>query len=284
MKHNPLSDEEKRILLDKGTEYPFSGIYNEHFEKGIYLCKQCNAPLFRSQDKFHSGCGWPSFDEQIGKTVATKMDEDGRRVEIVCANCQGHLGHVFYGEQYTAKDTRYCVNSLSLQFVADQDKSRTIETAYFAAGCFWGVEYYMQKAHGVVTAVSGYMGGDKINPNYEEVCSGNTNHAETVEVIFDTTLTNFETLAKLFFEIHDFTQINGQGPDIGTQYRSVIFYTNTNQKEISEKLSNILQEKGYKVATQLVPAEQFWKAENYHQQYYFKKGSLPYCHFRRTVF
>lgn len=162
--------------------------------------------------------------------------------------------------------------------------SNDTEKAYFAGGCFWGVEYHFQKVEGVISATSGYMGGFKDNTNYEEVCSGTTGHAETVEIVFDSEKVNFEDLVKLFFEIHDPTQIDGQGPDIGNQYRSEIFYTNENQKETSEKLIKILKEKGYDVATKITKAKFFCEAEDYHQDYYKKNGKEPYCHIRKKIF
>jgi methionine-R-sulfoxide reductase len=116
---NDLSPDEKRIILNKGTEYPFSGEYNSFYETGTFVCRQCEAPLYRSESKFNSGCGWPSFDDQIEKHVEHVLDADGRRTEIICANCKGHLGHVFFGERFTQKDTRHCVNSISMKFVKD---------------------------------------------------------------------------------------------------------------------------------------------------------------------
>ena len=116
MKYNELNDEEKYVIENKGTEYPFTGKYNDFYEEGIFTCKKCNAPLYKSEDKFKSGCGWPSFDDEIEGAVKRVPDRDGRRVEIVCASCGGHLGHVFEGERLTAKNTRHCVNSISLNF------------------------------------------------------------------------------------------------------------------------------------------------------------------------
>ncbi len=152
------------------------------------------------------------------------------------------------------------------------------ETAIFAGGCFWGVEYYLKKKEGVVSVVSGYIGGSTENPTYEEVCSGKTGHAEAVKVVFNPDKTNYEELVKLFMEIHNPTQIDRQGPDVGTQYRSEIFYLNNKQKNIAEKCINTLKEAGYNIATKLTPASEFYNAEDYHQNYYFKKGSTPYCH------
>ncbi len=281
MKLKELSPEEAYVILHKGTERPYTGKYEDFWEPGTYICKQCSAPLYRSERKFDAGCGWPSFDEEIPGAVKRINDPDGERTEIVCATCGGHLGHVFTGEGFTKNNTRHCVNSISMEFVpAGQPLpgETATDTAVFAGGCFWGVEYYLQKEKGVISVVSGYMGGHKDHPTYEEVCSGKTGHYEAVEVVFDPSLTSFETLARLFFEIHDPTQWNHQGPDFGEQYRSAVFYRSAEQKEITLKLIDILKSKGYQVVTEVKPAAVFWKAENYHQDYYDHKGTLPYCH------
>jgi len=159
-----------------------------------------------------------------------------------------------------------------------------METAYFASGCFWGTEYHLMKAPGVIATAVGFMGGHLDHPSYKEVCTKTTGHLETVEVHFDTRLTSYESLVKLFFETHDFSQTDGQGPDIGPQYRSFIFYKNPEQKEMADRYIALLREKGYQVATALQPAGRFWKAEDYHQQYYEHKGSTPYCHTYRKIF
>ena len=281
MKYNNLTQDEKYIIEQKGTEYRFSGIYNDFYEEGVYLCKKCNAPLYKSEDKFKSSCGWPSFDDEIVGAIKKVPDADGRRVEIVCQKCGGHLGHIFEGEGFTSKNIRHCVNSLSLNF---KSKKENFKKAYFAAGCFWGVEFLFQKQIGVLEVVSGYMGGDIENPTYKIVCSGFSGHLEVVEVVFDENIVSYETLVKLFFEIHDFTQTNGQGPDIGTQYLSAIFYCDENQKNIAEELIEQLKKKAYKVATTLRPKVKFYKAESYHQNYYNKSGKTPYCHSYRKVF
>ena len=115
--YNTLNEEEKRVILKKGTEHPNTGKFNDHKEAGIYTCRQCNAELYKSADKFSSGCGWPSFDDEIDGAVEHIADVDGMRTEIVCSNCKGHLGHVFMGERMTEKNTRHCVNSVSLDFI-----------------------------------------------------------------------------------------------------------------------------------------------------------------------
>ncbi|OCL83610.1 peptide-methionine (S)-S-oxide reductase MsrA [Arcobacter porcinus] len=160
----------------------------------------------------------------------------------------------------------------------------SIKKAYFCAGCFWGVEYFFQKEEGVQSVVSGYMGGHIEKPSYEIVCSGFSGHLEAVLVVFDENIISYEKLTKLFFEIHDFTQTNGQGPDIGSQYLSAIFYTDEKQKTIAKDLISKLEEKGYKVATTLYPETTFYKAEDYHQNYYKRYNKIPYCHSKKEIF
>jgi peptide methionine sulfoxide reductase msrA/msrB len=276
MTFNKLTPEEERVIVRKGTETAFTGKYYQHHDSGTYTCRRCNAPLFKSTDKFESGCGWPSFDDAIPGAVKQQVDSDGHRTEILCAKCGGHLGHVFLGEGFTPRDTRHCVNSVSLDFIAAE--TAQTDTAYFAGGCFWGVEYYLEKAEGVLSVRSGYMGGHLDNPSYEQVCDKSTGHAEAVEVTFDPSKISYEELTKLFFEIHDPTQIDRQGPDVGEQYRSVVFYTDDSQKQTAEKLIGILKGKGFKIATEVARADTFWSAEDYHQDYYTRTGKYPYCH------
>jgi peptide methionine sulfoxide reductase msrA/msrB len=289
VQYNELTKEQSRVILKKGTERAWTGDLLNNKKTGSYVCAQCNAPLYQSADKFDSQCGWPSFDDEIEGAVKRNTDADGQRIEILCANCDGHLGHVFLGEGFTQKNTRHCVNSLSMNFIEQGENLPAVlgtssqqaetATAIFAGGCFWGVEYHFEKSKGVLSAVSGYIGGEKDNPSYKEVCNGTTGHIEAVKITYDPKETDYETLAKLFFEIHDPTQVNRQGPDIGEQYQSVVFYENEEQKQITEKLIAILENKGYKIATTLLPAMTFWNAEDYHQNYYDKKRSEPYCHF-----
>ena len=288
MKYNPLTPEEQAVILHKATERPFTGEYVDNKEKGTYVCKQCDAPLYSSEDKFESNCGWPSFDDEIPGAVKRIPDADGQRTEIICTNCGSHLGHVFIGENLTSKNTRYCVNSISMKFIPATEKKTVSDknhgTAYFASGCFWGTQYHFMKANGVISTTVGYMGGHTKNPTYKEVCTGETGHAETTKVVYDNSKTSYEDMIKLYFETHDFTQVGGQGPDIGDQYRSVIFYTSDEQKHLAEKYMGILTNKGYKVATILKPAPEFWKAEDYHQEYYAKNHGTPYCHIYRKIF
>jgi peptide methionine sulfoxide reductase msrA/msrB len=287
-----LTPEQRLIFFYLVTERPFSGKYNNHYEKGTYVCARCAAPLYESSSKFKSNCGWPSFDDQIEGAVKWQRDADGVRTEILCNNCGGHLGHVFLGENYTPKNTRHCVNSLSMDFIPaseqqddEQDKQEQKSAkAIFASGCFWGTEYYFNKAPGVISTTVGYTGGHVPNPTYKQVCSDKTGHAEAVEVEYDPNVISYEQLAKLFFETHDFTQLNRQGPDIGRQYRSGIFYLDDEQKKVAEQLRDELKGKGYNVKTEITKADRFWRAEEYHQDYYDKTKKTPYCHVYRKIF
>jgi len=279
MNYNKLTPEEERVIIGKGTELPWTGKYLNNKVAGTYTCKQCGAPLYRSEDKFDSHCGWPSFDDEIKGAVIRIPDPDGERTEIECARCGAHLGHVFTGEGFTPKDNRYCVNSISMEFIPDRPVTTPkTDTAIYAGGCFWGVEYYMQKQKGVYSVTSGYTGGHTDHPTYEQVCSNTTGHAEAVEIVFDPAQVTYDQLTRLFFEIHDPTQVDRQGPDMGSQYRSEVFYRTDEQKKVAENLIRILKSKGFKVATKVTKASTFWPAETYHQDYYERKGTLPYCH------
>ena len=280
MNHNKLNSNEKKVILDKGTEPAFSGEFNNYKKDGLYTCKRCNSPLYKSDDKFNSGCGWPSFDDEIIGAIKRSIDADGIRTEITCANCGAHLGHIFIGEHYTEKNIRHCVNSISMNFIP----VKQTETAIFAGGCFWGTEYHFKKVKGVISTQVGYIGGKLKNPTYIEVSTSNTGHAESIKITFIPSIVTYEQLTKLFFGIHDFTQINRQGSNIGEQYRSEIFYTTDKQKNIAKKLINLLKQKDYKVATKITKAGKFWKAENYHQNYYGKHDGLSTCHSYRKIF
>jgi peptide methionine sulfoxide reductase msrA/msrB len=278
LQYYDLTKTESYVINNKGTESPFTGKFTDYTQKGTYVCKKCGAALYYSSDKFKSDCGWPSFDNEIKGAVTRIPDADGIRTEIKCASCGAHLGHVFTGERLTSKNVRHCVNSVSLDFVPAQIEAGRYGSAIFAGGCFWGVEYYLQKAPGVISVTSGYTGGQVKNPTYKEVCTGKTGHAEAVKIVYDPAKTSYEKLLKLFLEIHDPTQLGRQGPDIGDQYRSEIFYMNDDQKKIAEENLKILKSKGLIITTALTKASEFYPAEAYHQDYYFNNGKVPYCH------
>lgn len=272
-----LTPFERSIVLEKATEKAFTGEYSEHFIYGTYLCRNCGISLFKSDNKFDSSCGWPSFDREISNRIEQLTDADGIRVEILCKRCSAHLGHIFHGEKYTTLNTRHCVNSASLDFVPFANIDDT-EEVILAAGCFWGVEYYLDKLEGILLTEVGYCGGTTNYPSYKEVCKHNTGHLEAVRVIFDPTKITLSGVLKYFFEIHDPSQTDGQGQDIGPQYLSAIFCYNEEQKGTAKQLINLLTEKGYNIATTIRDASPFWLAETYHHDYYANNGQMPYCH------
>lgn len=265
------------VLVNKATEHPYTGEFTDNDAIGSYLCRQCGTALFRSINQFHSGCGWVSFDDEVTGQIKHIKDSDDVRTEITCQECGGHLGHIFHGENLTVKNKRYCVNSASLDFVLNTTVNKT-EGIILAAGCFWGVEYYLQKIDGVILTEVGYCGGHIDNPIYEDVKQQTTGHLEVVRVIWDREKQNLETILKAFFETHDPEQTNGQGPDIGNQYLSAIFYYNEIQIRTAKEIMCLLTDKGYNLATQLRIAEPFWIGEKYHRNYYNNKNGLPYCH------
>ena len=273
-----LTPEEERVIVHKGTEAPFSGKYDKFFEEGTYFCRRCGTPLYTSSSKFNSGCGWPSFDQEISGAVKHIPDPDGQRTEIICNKCGAHLGHVFKGEKLTPKNIRHCVNSLSLTFVPK--KKDTKEEIVFGGGCFWCIEAVFQMLKGIVSVTSGYAGGTLPNPTYKDVSSGSTGHAEVVKVEFDPAVITLEDLLAVFFTTHDPTTRDRQGNDVGTQYRSVIFYTTSEQKEIIENFINKLKaDKVFDapVTTHVAPLPVFYPAEKHHQNYYRSNQQQGYC-------
>ena len=270
-----LNSDEKKILRDKGTEPPFTGKYDDFFEPGVFICRACGSALYESNTKFNAGCGWPSFDDEIDGAIVRYEDLSGGRVrtEICCSKCDGHLGHVFHGEQITEKDTRHCVNSLSIRFKPYEN----LEQATFGGGCFWNVEKIFRKINGVYLLSVGYMGGDTVNPTYQQVCKGNTNHAEVVQLYFNPEIISFLELLQIFWENHNPTTLNKQGADEGTQYRSVVFYHSKKQKSIVENSIKQQKKKWNKpIVTYLNSAGKFYRAEEYYQNY-FNKNNLGSC-------
>ena len=283
-----LTPEQIRITQKAGTEAAFCGTLLDNKKEGIYACVVCGLPLFDSADKFTSGTGWPSFTKTFDKAhVIGKVDDSYGmvRTEIVCGRCGSHLGHVFEdGPPPTGM--RFCLNSESLVFIdedqelPERSKPMVTEDAYFAGGCFWGVEYGFAQLPGVISATSGYQNGDTKNPDYRAVCTGETGHAESVRVRFDPEKIDFETLVRFFFEIHDPTTLNRQGPDVGTQYRSGIYTASPEQAQTARKVVKELadsdQFKGRTIVTQIEPTGTFNQAEEYHQDYVVRTGRT--CH------
>ena len=299
-----LTPEQYRIMRQNGTEAAFQNAFWKNKKHGIYVDVITGEPLFSSADKFDSGTGWPSFFQPIEKDkIVEKTDASSGmiRVEVRSSKSNSHLGHVFPdGPQPTG--LRYCINSAALKFIPVEDLEKkgygkylplfqkiptppqaipsTSQVAVFGGGCFWGVESAFQNVPGVLKTTVGYTGGSFKNPTYEQVCSHQTGHAEALRIEFDPSKISYEKLLEIFWSIHDPTTPNQQGPDVGPQYRSVIFYENEAQKNAAQTLKGKLERsKKFKkpIVTEIIPAAEFYPAEEYHQQYFKKKGIKPFC-------
>ena len=286
-----LTPEQFRIARSAGTERPFCSGFLNNKGTGVYACVGCNLPLFKSDTKFESGTGWPSFFQPIAKeNVAEKTDQSHgmTRIEVNCARCDSHLGHVFEdGPRPTG--LRFCINGEVLKFIptaelksiaekipttkptsAAKASSSSRAEAVFAGGCFWCVEAVFEELDGVIEAVSGYAGGSKETANYRDVCTGATGHAEVVKIIYDPSKISYDKLLEVHFATHDPTTLNRQGNDVGPQYRSAIFYANEQEKELAKAFIDDLSEsKAFKrpIVTTLEPLKAFYDAEQYHQNY-----------------
>jgi peptide methionine sulfoxide reductase msrA/msrB len=301
-----LSAEQYAVTQQCGTEPPFRNAYWNNHRPGIYVDVVSGEPLFSSLDKFDSGTGWPSFTAPIqGAEVAEKKDTSfgAIRTEVRSKAADSHLGHLFDDGPSDKGGMRYCINSAALKFIPVEEmdqagygkylapfvaaglyKPSKMDTAILAGGCFWGMEEILRQIPGVTKTTVGYSGGRTENPTYEDVCTGGTGHAEAIQVEFDPSRLSYEGLLGYFFRMHDPTTLNRQHNDVGTQYRSAIFYTSEEQKTTAERVkANLEQAKKFRkpITTEITQASKFYPAEDYHQKYLVKHPDGYTCHVLR---
>src|SRR6266699_2737596 len=301
-----LSSEQFAVTQQCSTEPAFHNAYWDNHKPGIYVDVVSGEPLFSSLDKFDSGTGWPSFTQPLkGADIVEKKDSAFGmvRTEARSKVADSHLGHVFDDGPSDKGGLRYCINSASLRFIPVEEmdqagygqllepfvkaglvKAPTHETAILAGGCFWGMEEIIRKIPGVIKTTVGYSGGKTADPTYEEVCTGGTGHAEAIQVEFDSARLSYQTLLDYFFRMHDPTTLNRQHNDMGTQYRSAIFYSSEEQKQTAERVKAQVDKSGMwkrPIVTEISKAGEFYPAEEYHQKYLVKNPGGYTCHVLR---